>query len=74
MTDSNESVRNSAKNSGINGEQRVTATPQFNTQKSGITINETYAKTLSSEATYGAPTNAQTYTGNTSANYGGGFT
>ena len=73
LTDGNESVRNSAKNSGINSEQRVTATPQFNTQKSGITINETYAKTLSSGAAVGTGSGNETYTGNTSANYDGGF-
>ncbi len=40
LTDSNESTRNSAKNQGINSENRVIASPQFNTQKSGITVEE----------------------------------
>jgi len=38
LTDSNESTRISAKNQGINSENRVIATPQFNTQKSGIKV------------------------------------
>ena len=38
LTDSNESTRNSAKNQGINGESGVIASPQFNTLKSGITV------------------------------------
>lgn len=38
LTDTNESTRNSAKNQGINSENRVIATPQFNTLKSGITV------------------------------------
>ena len=38
LTDSNESTRNSAKNSGINGQGRVVATPQHNTLKSAIEI------------------------------------
>ena len=38
LTDTNESTRNSAKNSGINGTDRVVATPQFNTLKSGLEI------------------------------------
>ena len=39
LTDSNESTRNSAKTQGINGESRVIAAPQFNTLKSGITVD-----------------------------------
>ena len=39
LTDSNESTRNSAKNQGINGPSRVIASPQFNTLKSGITVD-----------------------------------
>jgi len=38
LTDSNESTRISAKNQGINSENRVIATPQYNTQKSGIKV------------------------------------
>ena len=66
LTDGNESVRNSAKNSGINSDQRVTATPQFNTIKSGITVDDTYAESLSSGDAVGTGT-GNTYTGNTSA-------
>jgi len=66
LTDGNESVRNSAKNSGINSDQRVTATPQFNTIKSGITVDDTYAESLSSGNAVGTGT-GNTYTGNTSA-------
>ena len=47
LTDTNESTRNSAKNQGINSENRVIATPQFNTLKSGITIDATYAESFS---------------------------
>ena len=39
LTDSNESTRISAKNQGINSTNRVIATPQFNTQKSGIKVD-----------------------------------
>ena len=41
LTDTNESTRNSAKNNGINSENRVIASPQFNSLKSGITIDAT---------------------------------
>jgi hypothetical protein len=53
LTDTNESTRNSAKNQGINSENRVIATPQFNTLKSGITIDATYAESLSGTAGVG---------------------
>ena len=39
LTDTNESTRNSAKTQGINGESRVIASPQFDTLKSGITVD-----------------------------------
>jgi hypothetical protein len=39
LTDTNESTRNSAKNQGINSENRVLASPQHNTLKSGITVS-----------------------------------
>lgn len=38
LTDTNESTRNSAKNDGINSENRVVAKPQFNTLKTGINV------------------------------------
>tara|TARA_B110000483_G_scaffold93517_1_gene115235 strand:- start:231 stop:2579 length:2349 start_codon:yes stop_codon:yes gene_type:complete len=38
LTDGNESVRNSAKNQGINSKNRVVATPQFNTLKTGTPV------------------------------------
>ena len=47
LTDTNESTRNSAKNQGINSEKRVIASPQFNTLKSGITIDAAYVESLS---------------------------
>ena len=53
LTDTNESTRNSAKNQGINSENRVIASPQFNTLKSGITIDATYAESLSGVAGVG---------------------
>jgi len=53
LTDSNESVRNSAKNQGINSQNRVVATPQFNTLKSGVTIDAVYAESLSGTAGVG---------------------
>ena len=40
LTDTNQSTRNSAKNQGINGESRVAASPQFNTLKSGVTVED----------------------------------
>ena len=39
LTDGNESVRNSAKNQGINSKNRVVATPQFNTLKTGTPVD-----------------------------------
>ena len=53
LTDTNERTRNSAKNQGINSENRVIASPQFNTLKSGITIDATYAESLSGVAGVG---------------------
>ena len=53
LTDTNESTRNSAKNSGINGTDRVVATPQFDTLKSGLEVidnMQTAFSTLTSNA------------------------
>jgi len=66
LTDTNESTRNSAKNQGINSENRVVATPQFNTLKTGITVD---LQSLSGN--YDG--DGETYTGDLSAPYGGGF-
>ena len=70
LTDGNESVRNSAKNNGINGPGRSPASPQFNTIKSGITVDETYAdsvvQAISGDTGIGT---GETYTGPTSALY-----
>ena len=52
LTDTNESTRNSAKNQGINSENRVIATPQFNTLKTGITVD---SQSLSGTGGVGAP-------------------
>lgn len=67
LTDTNESTRNSAKNQGINGENRVVATPQFNTLKTGIAVD---AQSLSGTGGVGT---GETYTGPSSAPYDGGF-
>jgi len=77
LTDSNESTRNSAKNQGINSESRVVASPQFNTLKSGIKVNNEAPKGgLGDEGTEaafeGGSYNTTTY-GETSAGYGGSF-
>lgn len=67
LTDTNESTRNSAKNQGINSENRVVATPQFNTLKTGIAVD---AQSLSGTGGVGT---GEVYTGSTSASYSGGF-
>ncbi|MAK56595.1 MAG: hypothetical protein CML17_12255 [Pusillimonas sp.] len=67
LTEKNEGVRISAKNQGINSENRVIASPQFNNQKSGIEVTSlsgqngvgdgrTYTGALTAEGTaHGLP-------------------
>jgi hypothetical protein len=52
LTDTNESTRNSARNQGINSENRVIASPQFNTLKSGITVSASFSGTAGVGTTY----------------------
>ena len=61
LTESNESVRNSAKNNGINSVNPALASPQFNTFKSGIQVNDTYLNSISGNEGIGT---GQTFTGN----------
>ena len=66
LTDSNESTRNSAKNQGINGESAVIASPQFNTLKSGITV-----ESLSGQGGVGETDSVAIDNSGSSQSYGG---